>query len=74
MRKLTRRVEDVENEIEALEREIADMDAKLIDPSSFETVGEEFFRSYNEKKKLLNEKMTQWGEFTQELELFLKNN
>jgi hypothetical protein len=49
------------------------MDSKLIDPASFETLGEEFFRSYNEKKKLLNEKMTRWSEFTAELEAFLKN-
>jgi ATP-binding cassette subfamily F protein 3 len=74
MRKLTRRVEDIENDIEAMEREIAEMDSKLIDPSSFETLGEEFFRSYNEKKKLLNEKMTQWSDFTAELEAFLKNS
>jgi hypothetical protein len=67
-------VEDIENEIEAMEREIAEMDSKLIDPSSFETVGEEFFRSYNERKKLLNEKMTQWSDFTVELEAFLKNS
>jgi ATP-binding cassette, subfamily F, member 3 len=73
VRRLTRRVEDMENEIETMERELADMDSKLSHPSSFALAGEEFFRRYNEMKKLLNEKMTLWSDCTHELEAFLKN-
>jgi ATP-binding cassette subfamily F protein 3 len=74
LRKLTRRVEELENEIESMESELSDMDSKMGDPSGFASAGEEFFLTYNKMKKLLNEKMTLWSEYTHELEAFLKNN
>ena len=74
LRRLTRRVENVENKIEEMEREIAEMDLKLADPVSQGTADEQFYNRYNELKKQLNETMTLWGEYTHELEAFLKNN
>lgn len=74
LRRLTRRVEDAENKIEEMEREIAEMDLKLADPDLVGTIDEEFYRSHNELKKQLNENMTLWGEYTHQLEVFLKNN
>lgn len=74
LRKLTRKVDEIEKEIEALEREVEAMDKKLSDPQLFASNDSIFFETYNKNRKTLNEKMTLWGDYTHELESFLKNN
>jgi ATP-binding cassette, subfamily F, member 3 len=73
LRKLMKKVEDIESDIEKTESEIAQMDKKLENPDNWAEAGEEFFKTYNETKKSLTEKMTLWEKFTHELELFIKN-
>lgn len=74
LRKLARKVEEIENEIEKLEKEIEMMDAEFSNPDHTIAADETRFVRYNSVKKTLGEKMTQWGEYTHELETFLKNN
>jgi ATP-binding cassette, subfamily F, member 3 len=74
LRKLTRKVSVVEQEIEELEKEIEIIDQKLSDPAHIEKADEKFYNNYNLLKKSLNEKMGLWTEYTHELEIFLKNN
>jgi ATP-binding cassette subfamily F protein 3 len=73
LRKLMKKVEDIESDIEKTESEIVEMDKKLEDPDNWDKAGEEFFKRYNEIKKSLTEKMSLWEKFTHELELFIKN-
>ena len=73
-RRLTRKVEETENEIESIEKEIADLDKKLSDPSNIPSITVDLFNHYNDLKKRLGEKMTDWGNYTSELESFLKIN
>ena len=73
-RRLTRRVEDIENDIEALEKEIAGLDRRLSDPANVQEITVDLFNKYNDLKKKLSQKMTLWGDYTAELETFLKDN
>ncbi len=74
LRRLTRKVEETENEIEALEKELAEIDTRMADPEYFMKEGKTVFNIYNEKKKTLNDRMNLWTDYTHQLETFLKNN
>lgn len=74
LRKLTRRVEEMEKEIERTEQEISDMDTRLSDPDNSLAGDADFYSSYNNLKKHLEEKMAQWGQYTHDMEEFLKNS
>jgi ATP-binding cassette subfamily F protein 3 len=74
LRKLMKRVEDIEADIEKLEAELAVMDKLLENPDNWAEAGEQFFTGYNEKKRSLTEKMALWEQYTGELEQFIKNS
>ena len=73
LRKLTRRVEEIEIEIEDIEKSIVEMDDLLADPGQINSANEEFYINYNNLKRSLSEKMGQWAQYTHELEVFLKS-
>jgi ATP-binding cassette subfamily F protein 3 len=74
VRRLTRRVEETEIEIESIESEISEIDVRLASPSAGASTTEELYNRYNDLKNSLNEKMNLWTGYTHELESFLKNN
>ncbi|HOK74708.1 MAG TPA: ABC-F family ATP-binding cassette domain-containing protein [Bacteroidales bacterium] len=74
LRKLRKRVEDIENEIEEIENKIAEMDTKLSEPGNEALFSEEFFSRYNELKEKLSNKIALWEQYNIELDSFLKSN
>jgi len=74
LRKLRKRVEDIENEIEEIENEISEMDSKLSEPGNESQFSAEFFKKYNELKEKLSGKIALWEQYNIDLESFLKNN
>lgn len=73
LRKLTKRVEEVEKEIGKWEREISEMDQRLSEPDNTLLGDTDFYTRYHSLKNELEEKMAEWGQYTHELEEFLKN-
>jgi len=73
LRKLRKRVEDIENEIEEIENEISIMDSKLSEPGNESHFSGEFFRKYNELKEKLSDKIALWEQYNIELESFMKS-
>jgi ATP-binding cassette subfamily F protein 3 len=72
LRRLTRRVNDIEEEIEKAEQEISDMDITLAKHDN--STGDDFYTRYNEIKNDLNRKIAHWSEYTHELEEFIKSS
>lgn len=70
LRKLRSVVEKIEKEIESLEEEIASKDALLASGSS-ESTNPEFYKSYQQLKDMLEQKMSDWEEATIAVEEFL---
>jgi ATP-binding cassette subfamily F protein 3 len=73
LRRLAKRVEDIEAEIEMIEAKMAEMDKILSQPDHMSPPDEGFFTEYNDLKKSLNEKIALWGDSTSELEKFKKS-
>jgi ATP-binding cassette subfamily F protein 3 len=73
LRKMVKRVADIETEIEKIETEIAEIDKALSEPYHLSPPHEGFYSRYIDLKKSLNDKMAIWGEYTSELEEFKKN-
>jgi ATP-binding cassette subfamily F protein 3 len=63
------RISKSEKEIEELEKQIADIDAKLADPVQYEKLSAEagFFDKYNMLKKKLDTQMQEWEKAAEEL-------
>ena len=74
IRKLRKKIEDLENAIEKTEKEIALMDSKFTGQLDEEESYVEMYRTYKELKIDHNEKMNAWTDYTHELEMMLKNN
>jgi ATP-binding cassette subfamily F protein 3 len=74
MRRLVKRVEEIETEIERIEAEVAEMDRTLSEPDHLLPPEEGFFNRYIDLKKSLNNKIASWGEYTSELEDLKKIN
>jgi ATP-binding cassette subfamily F protein 3 len=74
LRKLLKRIEETEAEIEKIEADISDNNKNLMnhDHSSGDDVT--YFLEYQNLKEILQGKMNLWGKQTQELEEFIKNN
>ncbi len=74
LRRLRKRLEDSESEIERIETEIASLDSALnsADHSAAET--NEFYIRYQELKKKHNEEMNRWTQYSHDVETFLQNN
>jgi ATP-binding cassette subfamily F protein 3 len=69
-RRLRRQAEESEAEITLLEKEIAEMNAKLASGDSAVVSDPAFYSSYEEKKKALDVLMQRWEEAHNELEAF----
>ncbi len=69
-RRLRRKAEESEAEITLLEKEIAEMDAKLASGDSAVVSDLAFYSRYEEKKKNLESLMQRWEEAHNELEAF----
>jgi ATP-binding cassette subfamily F protein 3 len=69
-RRLRRQAEESEAEITLLEKEIAEMNAKLASGDSAVVSDPAFYNSYEEKKKALDLLMQRWEEAHNELEAF----
>lgn len=65
------RISKAEKEIEDLEKQIADIDAKLANPVEYDKLSKEpgFFDKYNLLKKKLETQMTEWEKACEELKV-----
>lgn len=74
LRRLRKRVEDSEMEIERIENEIASLDKAMTssDHSAAET--NDFYNRYQKLRELHNEEMNRWTQYTHEFEVFLQDN
>ncbi len=70
-RRLRRQTEESEAEITLLEKEIADMDARLASGDTAVVSDPAFYGSYEEKKKNLDSLMQRWEKAHSELEEFM---
>jgi ATP-binding cassette subfamily F protein 3 len=74
LRKLKKRLEDSEKEIQRLEAEISDLD-KILETSGHSPEGtNDLYTRYQTLKQLHNEEMDKWAQYTHEVEVFLQNN
>jgi ATP-binding cassette, subfamily F, member 3 len=74
LRKLTKKIEETEIEIEKIEKDIAANNKNLMNNDHSSPDDVTFFLEYQNLKDILHEKMSLWGKYTQELEEFIKNN
>ena len=74
LRKLRRRLEDCEKEIEKIEAEIISIDKAFMEPGNNSAKHEEDFFRYQELKEKLNGEMDRWTNYSEEVEEFLRNN
>ena len=73
LRKLRKRLEDSEKEIERMENELSDLHKGLMTTfGSDESV--DIYRSYEDLKNRLNEEMNNWTLYSHEVDEFLKNS
>jgi ATP-binding cassette, subfamily F, member 3 len=73
LRKLRKRLEDSEKEIERMENELSDLHKDLMTTfGSDESV--DIYRSYEDLKNRLNEEMNNWTLYSHEVDEFLKNS
>lgn len=73
LRKLRKRLEESEMEIERMESELADMDKKLMLIGSQEDSTSIYLR-YEDLRSRLNKEMNNWTVYSHEVDEFLKNN
>jgi ATP-binding cassette, subfamily F, member 3 len=74
LRKLRRKLEDSESKIEVLEKEVSSIVGVLANPGQTAPEAEEFYKRYEDLKNSLNEEMERWAQYTDDVEVFLKNN
>jgi ATP-binding cassette subfamily F protein 3 len=73
LRKLRKRLEDSESQIEKMEIELSAMDKELMTTaSSSESTG--IYKRYEDLRYQLNEEMNNWTLYSHEVDEFLKNN
>ncbi len=74
LRKLRRRLEDSEAEIERIEAEISALDRIMDLPDKPDSEMQQYYSRYQELKERHNEEMNRWAQYTHEVEVFLQNN
>ncbi len=72
LRKLRKRLEECENSIEKIEAEILAVDKSFMEPGNSSESHDADYKKYQELKELLNEEMTKWTQYSEEIEDFLK--
>ena len=73
LRKLRKKLEDTEIKIEKMEADLGDMVKLLTNPPE-NASSEEIYMKYEELKRILNEEMNRWTDYSHEIEVYLKNN
>ena len=73
LRKLRRRLEDSEKEIERMENELSNLHKGLMTTSGSDDNGD-IYRSYEDLKTRLNEEINNWTLYSHEVDEFLKNS
>jgi ATP-binding cassette subfamily F protein 3 len=74
LRKLRKRLEESEKEIEKIEAEIIAVDKAFMEPGNNSTDNERDYLRYQDLKEQLNEEMNKWTQYSEEVEEFLRNN
>jgi ATP-binding cassette, subfamily F, member 3 len=74
LRKLRKKMEDSEIEIERLEKEMSELDKVLSSTNNSANEMNDLFLKYQELKVQHNEEMEKWTQFTHDVEQFLTNN
>jgi len=74
LRKFKRQLEDSEREIERIEKELAEMDMMLSSTGRSADETHDFFIRYQDLKKMHNEEMDRWAQYTHDVEVFLNGN
>jgi ATP-binding cassette subfamily F protein 3 len=74
LRRLRKRLEECEVEIEKIEAEIIAVDKTFMEPGNSSEAHEIDYMKYRELKEKLNEEMNKWAQYSEEVEVFLKNN
>jgi ATP-binding cassette subfamily F protein 3 len=72
LRKLRKKLEDSESEIERMENELHEMDTKLMNSFNPEE-SEDIYRKYENLKLRLNDEMNNWTDHSHEIDEFIKN-
>ncbi len=73
LRKLRKKLEDSENEIERLENEIKAIDMAFMEPGNYSEAHQQNFTLYQELKEKLNKEMERWTEYSEQVEEFTQN-
>jgi ATP-binding cassette, subfamily F, member 3 len=74
LRRLKKRLEDSEREIERIENDISGLDKTFATHDNTQAEAEDFFKHYQVLKEILDKEMTKWAQYTDDVEVFLKNN
>ncbi len=74
LRRLRKRLEECESEIEKIENEIIAVDKTFMEPGNTSEAHELDYKKYKDLKEHLNEEMNKWAHFSQEIEEFLQNS
>ena len=74
LRKLRKRLEECEASIEKLEAGIIAVDKSFMEPGNSSETHEQDYHRYKDLKDHLNEEMTKWTQYSEEIEEFLKIN
>lgn len=74
LRRLRKKLEDSERVIERIENEISGLDKTFASHGDTPAEAEDFFKHYQELKENLDEEMGKWAQYTEDVEVFLKNN
>jgi ATP-binding cassette subfamily F protein 3 len=72
LRRLRKRLEECENEIEKIEAEIIAVDKTFMEPGNSSEAHETDYKKYRDLKDRLNEEMNKWALYSEEVEAFLK--
>jgi ATP-binding cassette subfamily F protein 3 len=74
LRRLRKRLEECENEIEKIEADIIAVDKTFMEPGNSSEEHEVDYKKYRDLKERLNDAMNKWSQYSEEVEQFLKNN
>ncbi len=74
LRRLRKRLEESETEIEKIEAEIIAVDKSFMEPGNSTEEHENDYAKYKDLKDRLNAEMDKWAKYSEEVEDFLKNN
>jgi ATP-binding cassette subfamily F protein 3 len=74
LRKLKRRLEDSEKEIERLETDLSEIDRQLSVHDNSTSDAQDLYIKYQKTRELHNSEMDRWAQYTHDIEVFLQNN